>query len=69
MVKDSTIFGRMVIPVSNVVIKEIYSWIDMLKLCDNPQEFLEMEEALKEEVKILKEALGVVIDLHVSVKN
>ena len=69
VLKDSTPFSRMVIPVSYVVFKEIYSLTDMIKLCDNPEDFLNMGEALKEEVKILKEALRVVIDLHVEVQQ
>ena len=67
VIKDSTVFGRMVVPVSIVVVKEIYNWTEMLKLCNNPQDFLDMGEVLQEQVKILKEALSVVIDLHVQV--
>ena len=69
MIKDATTFGRTVVPLSIVVVKEIYNWTDMLKICDNPKDFLNMGGALQAQVKILKEALRTVIELHVQVHN
>ena len=69
VIKDSTVFGRMVVPCSIAVVKEIYSWTDNLKMCESLQDFLDMGEALRGEAKTLKEALSVVIELHGQVHN
>ena len=44
--------------------QEIYNWIDLVKMCTEPQHFIDMSELLKEQVTQLLEALKVVIQLH-----
>ena len=48
VVQDSTAFGKIVAPVSIVVMKELYSMTEFLKMCENPDDFIGMAEVLKE---------------------
>ena len=42
VIGDSCIFGKMVIPVSIVVMKEVYMMIDLLSDCETPEDFASM---------------------------
>ena len=48
VIKDSTIFGRHVIPVSIRVVKEIGSWADLLIHCGKPAELILFEDTLRD---------------------